>query len=224
MLDGAVPEQASRRWLVLDVGCGTGTMVKHLSRYGQVFGVDQDFEAAGYCRERGLDTVVQASAGRLPFGDGTFDLVTMLDVLEHIPDEGSALAQAARVIRPGGLFMVAVPAYRFLWGAQDEVSQHQRRYRAKQLERRVREAGFSIKRLTHFNTILFPPIAVIRLMRRAVRRQPSMRSDFTFPAPPAMNAVLASVFGSEAGMVARRDLPFGVSIVCLAEKPTLSPS
>jgi SAM-dependent methyltransferase len=219
MLDGALAEQGGRCREILDIGCGTGTMVIHLGRYGRVFGVDMDNEAVGYCRDRGLDTVMQASAGKLPFGDDAFDLVTMLDVLEHISDEGAALAEAARVIRPGGLFMVAVPAYRFLWGAQDEASQHQRRYRAKQLERRVRESGLHVKRLTHFNTILFPPIAAIRLMRRAWKRPRSLRSDFTFPAPPAMNAVLAAVFGWEADVVARANLPFGVSILCLAEKP-----
>jgi ubiquinone/menaquinone biosynthesis C-methylase UbiE len=211
------PSEPARR--LLDVGCGTGTMLMHLRRYGRTYGVDMDHEAVGYCRERGLDTVVQASAGNLPFADGTFDLVTMLDVLEHIVDEGGALTEVRRVVRPGGLLMVAVPAYRFLWGAQDEVSQHQRRYTARHLKEQINAAGLEIRRLTHFNSFLFPPIAAIRLVRRAVPHARSHESDFNFPAPGPLNAVLASIFGFESAIVPRANLPFGVSILCLAEKP-----
>jgi ubiquinone/menaquinone biosynthesis C-methylase UbiE len=193
-------------------------MVTHLARYGQVYGIDMDREAVGYCYERDLHTIVQASAGNLPFPDETFDLVTMLDVLEHIADEKTALAEVSRVLRPGGFLTIAVPAYRFLWGAQDDVSQHQRRYSARQLEHRVRTAGLRVKRLTHFNSALFPPIAAIRLFRRAVPQARSTESDFTFPTPGAMNRLLATVFGLESAIVARTNLPFGVSILCLAEK------
>ena len=72
-------------------------MLFHFRRYGRTFGVDMDHEAAGYCQERGLGTIAQASATHLPFADGTFDLVTMLDVLEHIQDDARALAEASRV-------------------------------------------------------------------------------------------------------------------------------
>ena len=215
--DNLGPSQDGRR-SVLDVGCGTGTMVTHLARYGQVYGVDVDHEAVGYCYERGLRTVVQAAAGHLPFPDATFDLVTMLDVLEHIKDERSTLDEVSRVLRPGAFLTIAVPAYRLLWGAQDDVSQHQRRYSARQLEERVQSAGLRVKRLTFFNTALFPPIAAIRLFRRAMPQARSTESDFNFPTPGPMNRLLATVFGLESAVVARTDLPFGVSILCLAEK------
>ena len=197
-------------------------MVGHLKRYGCAFGVDLDHEAVGYCLGRGLDTVSQASAEQLPFEDGTFDAVTMLDVLEHIADDGAALAEAARVVRPGGALMVAVPAYGFLWGAQDEVSQHQRRYTARQLGARMRGAGLNVTRLSYFNSLLFPPIAAIRLARRAVPWRGTERSDFNFPAPGPMNRLLAVILGSEASAVVRVGLPFGVSIVCLGVKPAVA--
>lgn len=193
-------------------------MLLHLQRYGRTFGVDMDHEAVGFCTERGLHTVAQATAGNLPFADGSFDLVTMLDVLEHIPDQDAALADVSRVIRPGGFLLVAVPAYKFLWGAQDEVSQHQRRYTAPQLKGRVASAGFDVRRLSYFNTVLFPPIAAIRLFRRAVPQAQSTESDFNFPAPGPLNAVLGGIFGAESALVARASLPFGVSILCLAQK------
>lgn len=194
-------------------------MLLHLRRYGCTFGVDVDHEAVGFCKERDLHTVAQATAGDLPFQDGTFDLVTMLDVLEHIPDQDGALRESTRVMRRGGFLLVAVPAYRFLWGAQDEVSQHQRRYTARQLKERIAAAGLKVRRLTYFNTLLFPPIAAIRLFRRAVPQARSTESDFSFPAPGPLNAMLGSIFGSESAIVARADIPFGVSILCLAERP-----
>ncbi len=194
-------------------------MLTHLTRFGRVHGIDFDHEAAGYCTERGLDHVAQASATKLPFPDMTFDVVTMLDVLEHIRDEGGAVAELMRVLRPGGLALIAVPAYRLLWGAQDEVSQHVRRYTAKQLRATVEGAGLRVRRLTYFNTILFPPIAAIRLFRRAVPATRTQVSDFNFPAPGPVNGVLAAIFGSEAAIVSHTGLPFGVSILCLAERP-----
>jgi SAM-dependent methyltransferase len=194
-------------------------MVAGLMRYGLACGVDMDHEAVSYCIERGLNVVLQASADHLPFEDATFGVVTMLDVLEHIVDQSAALAEARRVIRPGGFLLVAVPAYRFLWGVQDEVSQHQRRYSARQLGDTVRTSGLIVKRLTYFNTVLFPPIAAIRLMRRVVPQGRVQKSDFNFPAPGPINRILANVFGLESGIVARANLPFGVSILCLAQQP-----
>jgi len=193
-------------------------MLFHLRRHGRTFGVDMDYEAAGYCRERGLTTIAQASAAALPYAAETFDLVTMLDVLEHIPDDAGALAEAMRVLRPGGLLMLAVPAYRFLWGAQDEVSRHVRRYTVPELGARMKAANFAVRRLTYFNTALFPPIAALRLLRRFIPATRSDESDFHAPAPGPINALLAAIFGSEAALVARHDLPFGVSILGLAEK------
>lgn len=194
-------------------------MVANLSRFGCAYGVDVDHEAVGYCLERGLEVVVQAAGEHLPFPDESVDVATMLDVLEHIADERATLAEVTRVIRPGGHLVVSVPAYRFLWGAQDDVSMHQRRYSAGLLRQRIEAAGLVVRRLTFFNTLLFAPIAGIRLTRRLIPALRSEKSDFNFPSPGPLNRTLTRVFGLESGLVARTNLPFGVSILCLAQRP-----
>ena len=115
--------------------------------------------------------------------------------------------------------MVSVPAYKLLWGAQDEVSMHHRRYSAGLLRERIEAAGLIVRRLTFFNTLLFAPIAGIRLTRRLIPGLRSDKSDFNFPAPGPLNRTLTRVFGLESGLVARTNLPFGVSILCLAQRP-----
>ena len=204
---------------MLDVGCGTGTMLGYLARYGAAEGVDMDEEAIEYCRARGLEKVTRADAENLPFPSSTFDLVTAFDIVEHTDDDLRVLSEFARVLKPGGTLLVSVPAYMFLWGAQDEISLHKRRYVASQLRARLESAGFQLQKLTYMNAILFGPIAAIRLVRRLLPKPPEVKSDFTFPAPRFANGFLAAAFGAERFAVRRFDIPFGVSIAAVARKP-----
>jgi SAM-dependent methyltransferase len=204
---------------ILDFGCGTGTMLGHLARFGDPGGVDIDESAIDFCHQRGVDAARRIEPGPLPYADASFDLVTALDVIEHIEDDRATLAELDRVLRPGGHLLVAVPAMPFLWGPQDEISQHFRRYTAPVLRERLREAGFAVHRLSYFNTILFPGIAAVRLLRRD-RGNGEVKSDFTLTDRESlMNRVLTRVFAAEAPFVSRRDLPFGVSLLAFAEKP-----
>jgi SAM-dependent methyltransferase len=204
---------------LLDFGCGTGAFLEHLERFGTVRAVDSDPNAVSFCHARGRAEVELVPPGTpLPFADDTFDLVTTLDVIEHIDDDVGALAELRRVLRPGGRLLVAVPAFMFLWGKQDEVSHHRRRYTAGSLRQALAAAGFAVDRTSYFNTVLFPPIAAVRLGRRLLRRPGSRQSDFEL-GPAALNRALGAVFGAEAGLVARRDLPFGVSLLALARNP-----
>ena len=203
---------------ILDVGCGTGTMLTHLAQFGDAQGVDVDLEAVGYCHDRGLQQVSQSGADRLPFEKDTFDLVTALDVVEHIDDDLGALREMRRVLKPGGLLLLTVPAYRFLWGRQDDINLHKRRYVAGELRRRLRSAGFDVQRLTYMNAILFPAIAAIRLVRHVLPEPPKLESDFAFPAPQPLNVMLSAIFGSERHVLTRFDIPFGVSIMALARR------
>jgi SAM-dependent methyltransferase len=219
-LDKYLPKTLDgRERRILDMGCGTGTMLMYLSRYGHAQGIDVDEGAVQFCHERGVEDVQQVTDMPLPFEGGTFDLVTAFDVLEHIEDDRGTLRELHRVMRPGGMLMISVPAYRFLWGAQDEISHHKRRYIAPEIRERMREAGFKVGRLSYFNTILFPAIAGIRLLRPYKPGSANLKSDFTMTRPGPANSILSKVFSLEASIITRSNLPFGVSILCLAYKP-----
>src|SRR6266567_2800474 len=114
---------------ILDVGCGTGANIQMLSQFGSAEGVDVSTEALEFCRARGLTNVKQGAAETLPHGDASFDLVTGLDVIEHLDDDVAGLREMRRVLRPGGRALLFVPAFMFLWGVQDDISHHRRRYR-----------------------------------------------------------------------------------------------
>jgi SAM-dependent methyltransferase len=218
LLDRYLPPSNSRERRLLDVGCGTGAMLRDLERYGLATGIEAEDAAVRLCRERGLTAVLRAEAPPLPFEDESFDLVTALDVLEHVDDDVEVMREIERTLRPGGLTLLSVPAYGFLWGLQDEVAHHKRRYVARQLSDRIEAAGLEIRRLSYFNTALFLPIAIVRLLRRVKTSAPGVRSDFDMTRPGRLNEALARVFASEAWIVERADLPFGVSIVACALK------
>jgi hypothetical protein len=116
---------------------------------------------------------------------------------------------------------MTVPAHRFMWGDQDEVNLHKRRYVAAEVRDRLTATGFHVQRLSYMNAFLFPPIAAIRLLRRLehrLRPRTTQKSDFRYPAPRPLNFLLALIFGAEAPIVRRVDIPFGVSILALARK------
>ncbi|HEV2883459.1 MAG TPA: methyltransferase domain-containing protein, partial [Pyrinomonadaceae bacterium] len=125
---------------ILDVGCGTGANLEMLSNFGNAEGVDISTEALSFCRERGLENVKQGEANSLPYVDGSFDLVTGLDVVEHLDDDLAGLKEMNRVLRENGRALLFVPAFMFLWGVQDDVSNHRRRYTLPGFKELVREA------------------------------------------------------------------------------------
>jgi SAM-dependent methyltransferase len=153
---------------------------------------------------------------RLPFPDGSLDLVLALDVLEHLDDDRAGLAEIARTLRPGARAVLAVPALQSLWGLQDELAHHRRRYRRPALVAAVRGAGLEVERATYFNTLLLP---VIWAGRRVLRSVPhNLRSEAQIRVP-GLNAPLRALFGGERHLLRLLDLPLGVSLFCLARRP-----
>lgn len=220
MLDGYLTQQPDRQQRsVLDVGCGTGLNLQYLSHFGQAQGIDIAEEAIQYCNERGIQNVQQIESQLpLPFKDNSFDLITLLDVLEHIDDDQSTLNELYRILKPNGTFLITVPAYRFLWGTQDEVNYHKRRYTASEIEAVLAKAGFTLHRLSYFNTLLFPVIAGIRLMRNVLPKPSELKSDNSMTKPGLINTLLAKFFASEMMLLKYCNLPFGVSIIGIASK------
>lgn len=211
------PPPAGGRREILDVGCGAGGMASSLASLGRIRGVDSDARAIELSRKRGIE-VELLTGPALPFDPETFDVVTLLDVLEHLDDDAAMLGEIRRVLKPGGALLLSVPAYRFLWGAQDVVSHHRRRYVAPEIRRLLARSGFDVCRLSYFNTLLFPVIAAVRLLRKRIRPSAPARSDFAMTPPGRTNDLLAWLFGAESRLLGRVDLPFGVSILGLAFK------
>ncbi len=204
----------------LDVGAGTGANVSVLERAGTRYvTLDASPRALALQGTGGAGAVarVRGDAGRLPFADGQFELVLALDVLEHLDEDGAAILELGRVLRPGGALVIFVPALPLLWGLQDDVSQHRRRYLRGPLGALVAGGGLRVERLTYFNTILFPPILAARLAMRLWR--PRRLASENEIGGPVIQRLLGALFRAEAPLLARWDLPVGVSLACVARRP-----
>lgn len=208
---------------ILDAGCGAGGMLRHFAPFGMAVGIDPAPEAVAHATSKGLDVRLGGLPDSLPFGPvDRFDIVTALDVIEHVDDDAAALRALRRLLEPGGRLIVTVPAFDCLWSGHDVANEHRRRYRRGQLSERLRAAGFRTLRLSYCNTALFPPIAAVRLARRLLRPYPAgagARSDLRrVPAP--LNTILHHVFAAERFIIPRVPLPFGVSIAAIARPDT----
>lgn len=201
---------------ILDAGCGTGGMVQYLGRFGTVYGVDIAEEAIDGCQKRGLRTVVRGSIEQVPYADASFDAVASFDVLYHraVIDDMKALVEFARVLRPGGLLLVRVPAYDWLRCTHDVAVHTRHRYSENELERKLTSAGFQTKKLTYVNSLLFPVAAAKRLLEGTKR---SLISDMELP-PPPVNSMLFSALKLEAMLVGKVSFPWGLSVVGVASK------
>lgn len=204
--------------LVLDAGCGSGRTMEELARYGTVEGVDASPDAVEAARARGRARAQLGRLEALPFPDGTFDLITCLDVLEHLPDDRAALAELRRVSRPDGWLVVTVPAYPRLWSAHDLANQHYRRYRRRELRAAVADAGWKLERDTHFNGLLLAPAAAVRLARS--RGRAAGTSDLG-RSPAILNGLLEAPLALEAAFVRRGGrIPLGLSILAVLRNPS----
>lgn len=200
---------------ILDIGCGTGANLEMLGRYGDAEGVDISTEALGFCRDRGLRAVQQGAAEDLPFENEKFDLVTALDVLEHLDDDIAGLREMRRVLKPGGRAFVFVPAWQFLWGVQDDVSHHRRRYTLPELRRAMCAAGFNIETATYANFTFFVPILLGRLLMRITGLRPESENRINIP---ALNGVFGRILGAESVLLRYCNVPIGVSALCVGRR------
>lgn len=216
LLARMVPPDGQRR--VLDVGCGTGILLRDLRAWGEVTGMDSSDLALDFCRQRGETAVAAGSATALTAPDAAYELVTELDVLEHIADDAAAAREAARVLAPGGTALFTVPALPALWSRHDVINRHVRRYRAPELRALIAGAGLRIARLSYFNTLLLPAVAVVRTAQKIFTGGHEAEHDMhMLPAP--LNALLTELFAAERFWLRGANLPLGVSLLCLATKP-----
>lgn len=211
-----------------DVGCGTGAMLAELTTAGfsPVIGLDTSSVALRFAAEHHVDgsptTLAAASAAQLPFADNSLRCVTSLDVIEHLDDDVNALREYARVVKPGGLVIVAVPAYQWAWSDHDVVLGHRRRYHARQLERVAITAGLEVTRSTYYHGWLVPlALLVRRTPIRFLVRNSAEEASFV---GPVINRLLLAVVGAERWISKRARIPVGLSILLVARKPAARPS
>jgi ubiquinone/menaquinone biosynthesis C-methylase UbiE len=204
-----------RSYAIASLGCGPAEGLLWLEKFtgpeGRVVGVD-----AEHLHARQKPSNIEYVIGKietLPMADKSFDAVLALDVLEHLDDDVAGLREAARLVKPGGLLLITVPALPSLWGGQDVVSNHRRRYVKKTLYQVFKRAALPIPRVTYFNTLLFPPVAGMRWTRRVLGLKERARSDFEDSRPGQINNLLTGIFAAEQHLVTRISLPIGVSLM-----------
>lgn len=202
---------------IFDVGCGTGANLAVFSEYGKSFGIDMASSAIKFCRSRGLNNLIISKVESLAYLSESFDIITALDVLEHIDDDVTAMKELYRVCKTGGTLLVTVPAYGFLWSEHDEALHHRRRYAAYELRNKLTLAGFDVERCTYFITFFFFPILFIRILQSIFKNSTQPKTSHV-QLPPVVNKLMISILGLEQWFLRFINLPFGVSIVCTACK------
>jgi SAM-dependent methyltransferase len=190
---------------ILEVGCGTGHNLAMLGEFGHVDATELDAEARSLASARlGREVVPAALPDLSMYPDERFDLVALLDVLEHVADDGPALRAIRAKLKRGGKLLVTVPANKWMWSAHDAAHHHHRRYAKGELRGLAERSGFEVQLLSHFNSLLFPPIAAARAAGKLLGRE---SADDAVP-PGPFNAILRTVFSAV-------PLPFGVSLVAV---------
>ena len=201
---------------ILDIGCGTGGNIKAFSQFGTTYGIDNSKSAIEFCTKRRLKRVKIGSAYASGMPASFFDVVTLLDVLEHI-EEKKALREIKRVLKPGGTLIITVPAYQLLWSEWDVVLHHKRRYNKTQLTGLLTTEGFVINKCSYLYSFLFLPVLLIRSLKMLVKKK-EYTSDFTINAKP-INNFLLFLATIEQRILMARQIPFGTSIICIANRP-----
>lgn len=209
---------------IVALGCGPAEGLSWLEPLAEMGGhiVGLDADPAHAVGAQGRVQVVVGDAEAIPMASRTFDVALALDVIEHLDDDALGLGEAVRILRPGGLLVATVPALPSLWGPQDEVSHHRRRYTKASLHAAFARARLPPPRLYYFNSLLLPPVAAVRWVRRALGAADSSRSDFEDNRPGLVNELLAAVFSFERHLLGRIPFPLGVSLLATLRVPERS--
>jgi SAM-dependent methyltransferase len=206
----AMPAPQAR---ILEIGCGTGHNLDMLSEFGEVDALELDDEARAVAEGRLGRKVMSAPLPELAgVRDRTYDLIGAFDVIEHIDDDDAALAAIAAKLKPGGTFVMTVPAHAWMWSAHDVVNHHKRRYSKGALKQLIERSPLKLRRVGYFNSLLFP-LAVADRLSSKVRGKDN--ADVKLP-PPSVNTTLERIFAAERHLVGRLPLPPGLSLFAVA--------
>lgn len=211
------------RTMILEAGCGTGFNHLFLQNYGCVVSVDLSPDALDFCRRRSISRLVQGDLNRMCFKENSFEMVVALDVLYHswVRDDLAVLRDFHSVLKSKGKLLITDSAFSFLTSRHDESVMARERYSIPNLKRKVRQAGFTIRKASYMFAGTFPMLALIRLAQKYIKRDPPQSSVFHVPA--GINGLLIQWMRMESRLMRHFDLPFGSSLLILAEKNSQSP-
>lgn len=201
---------------MLDIGCGSGVFLDHLKKFNNdAFGLDLNYDILKvFCKRNHDVKTVVADAVDLPFKKSSFDLVTLIDVLEHVDDDTGLITGIKKILNPGGLLLISVPAYNALYGKHDRLYGHKRRYNRKELTSLLEKTGFKILRTTYFQ----PAFVIPLWFKRKIFVSVSDKDDFsTVPRP--INQILTKLLCMEKYFLRKFDIPFGTTLACFCKKP-----
>lgn len=199
---------------ILDIGCGAGKTMDMLSRFGTVWGLDNSKTALSFCKKRGgFKHLALGEATDMGFQDNFFDVITILDVLEHT-EENATILEIKRILKPGGITIIIVPAYQWLWSTWDEVLKHKKRYTKHYLETVVNNCGFTVLRSSYMYSFLVLPIFIFRKLKS---HKKSYKSDFSTN-PPLINFLFTLLSNIERYFVVMGWIPFGTSLILICKK------
>jgi len=184
--------------------------------FSQISGLDYSDHAIAFCKEKGLPPVTKGDICDMPFGDGSQDLVLATDIVEHLDNDKKAIGEIYRVLKPGGYALLTVPMFPSLWGLQDDISLHKRRYHKKEFLDLMGTEPFEIKESFYFNFLLFAPIWLARQILKTNSGNVKSENDVN---SPLLNKVLTVVFNLDTTLAPKIHPPFGVSYLCLVKKP-----
>ena len=207
---------------LLDIGCGTGLNAMLFSVNGfLVTGLETSAVAIGLARAiaPSINILATSFPSSLVARD-SYAVITALDVIEHIDDDKGMIRAVADALQPGGIVLISVPAFSFLWSVHDELAHHKRRYNRTELRSSLAMAGLEPVFISYFNFFLFPAIALFRVLSGALRFSRNV-SDFS-ASPELLNSMLASIFAAERFLLRFFPLPFGVSLIAVARKNRVS--
>jgi SAM-dependent methyltransferase len=217
LLDRYLPARNAER-AIFDAGCGTGGMLETLRLYGHTVGADASTSALRFAGMRAAAPLIQADVCRLPFASESFDLVTSFDVIYHrrVSNDDEALLEMARVLRPQGLILLRVPALELFRGRHDVAVHTRHRYRRRELEEKLKQAGFAPEFVSYLNCFLLPMAVLRRGIDHLLR--PGYEGSEVEPVAPWLNKALLRILMLEAKWIRYGTLPFGLSLVAVGRK------
>lgn len=205
---------------ILDFGCGTGGMLDELKDVAETYGCDTEQLAVEFCQKRGLKNITKLENNNIPYENNYFDIITSMDVLEHIEDDKRAMSELKRILKSRGKLLITVPAFMFLWTTRDERLHHYRRYTKNELKIKLSSIGFNIKKCSYMHSFYFLPLLFIYKIKKLIKNNDAsadIKTDFSF-VPGPVNKLLTSLLYLEVFWLKYFTLPFGVSLFCIAEK------